>query len=228
MGINNLPGSGINFHASTGAGNFNTKFKKEVLHGELQNLANNQDSILKVIKKFEHPIKMGSFDAMRQSAALSEIKKLEGANFSKQDAADTKKLLTHLSVKPQKDTAVVKISRINRAEDPNSYLKTTRMRYMAGDSAANHLHSTGVVNSHALGVQSRSGINGNNNHGSGIAGMAAPSSGDLKPFEGGDKESRKKAALAALRKNASAAIANDGMKKMSKNNFQGLNKLLFK
>lgn len=228
MGINNLPGSGISFHASTGAGNFNTKFKKEVLHGELQNLANNKDSILKVIKKFERPIKMGSFDAMRRSAALSEIKKLEGARFNKQDAIDTKKLLSHLSERPEVSNKVIKISRINKAEDPNSYLKAPRMRYMAGDGPANHLHSSGVANSHALGVQPRSGSYGNDNHGSGIAGMAAPSSADLKPYEGNDKASRKKAALASLRKNTMAAITNDGMKKMSKNNFQGISEILIK
>lgn len=119
MGIKNLSGAGSNFRVSTGAGNFTKQLHHETLRGELGNLRDNQTNVLKVIKKFERPIRLGVFGRIRQLTAYREIKKLEGAKLTYGDKKDVKNLLKHLNERPKEESKIQKAPIINRAEDPN-------------------------------------------------------------------------------------------------------------
>jgi len=114
--IKDLPGAGNNFRVSHVAGNFTKRFAGAVKYGSsLRNLADNKESILKVVKKNEGVIRLGKFDRLRRLKALKEVKKLEGVNLSKDDKREIKLLFKHLGER-KKSEKVESVSKINKAE----------------------------------------------------------------------------------------------------------------
>ena len=216
MGIKNLSGSGLGFRVSTGAGNFTKQLKHETRHGELQNLSDNKASILKVVKKYERPIRMGTFDRLRQRAAYREIKKLEGVNLNKQDIIDTKNLLKHLSEGPQGESETTKVSRTNRAENPNPLEHIKSMP-----------HHDALAHRAGLGLMARD--NGGPRvdlHGSGIHGVAGPSEQEIKAFEGEDRATRGEKAKAQLVYDSMKKLGGgEAARRMQKDSFEKMNNL---
>lgn len=98
MDLKNLP-SGRNFRVSVGANNFTKKLNQATRFGDLKNLRDNKDSILKALKPAERVIRLGKFGRLSQLKVMAKIKKLEGYNLTKQDKGDIKKVFAHLAGK---------------------------------------------------------------------------------------------------------------------------------
>ena len=222
MGIKNLPGGGLGFRATTGAGSFKKEFSSAVRFGELKNLADNKVSILKVVKKYESAIRVHKFDRLRQRAAYREIKKLEGSNLNKQDIIDTKNVLKHFSERPTEEVKIDK-ARINKAENPNPLEKREAAGLMARHTDAPSGNRIGI---HSLGSQG-SGMQEQGMHGSGVHGVSGPTSDDLKPYEGDNRASRGKAARAELNYKHMQGLGNSqAAQNLQKKSFEDMNHLL--
>lgn len=220
MGIQNLPGGGQGFRVSTGSGNLTRKFNTAVRHGELQNLSDNKGSILKVIKKYESAIRVHKFDRLRQRSAYFEIKKLEGNKLSKQDIIDTKNVLKHFSERPTAEVKAERMVSIVKADNPNPLAQRVGSGLMT--------RNEGSSSPSRINLQS-SGMHDQGIHGSGIHGVSGPSSADLRPYEGHDRESRGKAARAELNyKHMSGLGSSKGAQKLQKDSFDQINNLLAK
>jgi hypothetical protein len=202
MGISNLPWSGGGFRVSTGAGNFTKKFSHELLHGELQNLSDNKNSILKVVKKFERPIRLGAFSRLRQLSAWREIRKLEGSKLTYGDKKDVKNILKHLSERPKEEEEIQKKPNINRAVDPNSLTRGPESRFGTMGREQNS-----QSNSHGLGVLSRN---------------ESPS------FMRRDSISRGLATRRSLNSSRTSSLDTANLPKSPKSSFSKINNLLFK
>jgi hypothetical protein len=96
MKIKDLPKGGGRFKTTTGAGNFSKKLSSATRYGELKNLGDNKEAMIKAIKKHERAIRVGSFNRKRQLSAWSQIKKEEGAKLTKDDRKEIKAILKHL------------------------------------------------------------------------------------------------------------------------------------
>lgn len=96
MKIKDLPKGGGRFKATTGAGNFSKKLSAATRYGELKNLGDNKEAMIKAIKKHERAIRVGSFNRKRQLSAWSQIKKEEGEKLTKDDRKEIKAILKHL------------------------------------------------------------------------------------------------------------------------------------
>ena len=127
MKIKDLPGSGNKFRASSGAGNFSRKFKAATKFGNLRNLADNKESVIKVVKKNERVIKLGGFNRLRQIKAFKNIKKAEGLRMTKDDKIKIKKLLKHLGG-TKKEVAEVKskVTKDKALDKDNSFAEARR------------------------------------------------------------------------------------------------------
>lgn len=95
MDIKKVLPSRDDFHTS-GAGSFGKKLAQATEHGELENLSDNQESIVKVIDAYSAPIRRGSFGRFRQKEVLDKIKKMEGEKLSAADKKDLKEILEYL------------------------------------------------------------------------------------------------------------------------------------
>ncbi len=98
MDLKKLP-SGRNFRVSAGANNFTKKLNQATRFGDLKNLRDNKDSILKALKPVERIIRLGKFGRLSQLSVMAKIKKLEGYNLTKQDKSDIKKVFAQLTGK---------------------------------------------------------------------------------------------------------------------------------
>lgn len=96
--MKNLP-SGRSFRVSTGANNFTKKLNQATRFGDLKNLRDNKDSILKALKPVERTIRLGKFGRLAQLAVMAKIRKLEGYKLTKQDKSDIKKVFAQLTGK---------------------------------------------------------------------------------------------------------------------------------
>ena len=94
--IKDLPGAGHNFRATVGAGSFAKKFKSATVAGNLSNLKDNRQAILKTVKQHEGSIRLGKFDRLRQIDAWKKIKAIEGNKLTKDDAKEIKQIFKHL------------------------------------------------------------------------------------------------------------------------------------
>lgn len=96
MKISDIAQGGGQFKASVGPGSFNKKLHRAVRHGDLRNLSDNKESIIKAVKTHERAIKLGRFDRVKRINAWKIVKKND-PNLSKKDARDIKKLFNHLA-----------------------------------------------------------------------------------------------------------------------------------
>lgn len=97
MDLKTLP-SGRDFRVS-GAKNFTKKLNQATRFGDLKNLRDNKESILKALKPVERTIRLGKFGRLSQMQVMAKIKALEGYKLTKDDKRDIKKLFSHLSGK---------------------------------------------------------------------------------------------------------------------------------
>lgn len=94
--IKNFSGAVHGFRANTGSGSFSKKIKRATSTGNLINLKDNRQAILKTVKKYERAIRLGKFDRLRQLGAWKEIKATEGNKLTKDDTKEIKRILKHL------------------------------------------------------------------------------------------------------------------------------------
>jgi len=98
MGINDLPGPGINFRATSGAGNFQRKLSSATRYGDLKNLGDNQRAIVKAISQpsVVRAIKRGGLSRLQQ---LDVRRKIQAGDrtVTKEDKREIKEVLKHLS-----------------------------------------------------------------------------------------------------------------------------------
>lgn len=94
--VKDLPGSSSNFRATLGPGSFSKKLNRATVAGNLSNLRDNRESIIKAIKQHETAIRRGSFNRLRQINAMKSIKQAEGSNLTKNDAKKIRQILKHL------------------------------------------------------------------------------------------------------------------------------------
>lgn len=96
MKITDLPSGGGKFKATLGPGSFSKKLASASRQGDLRNLKDNRDSIVKAVKANEKAIRHGKFSRGRRISAWKMVKSSD-PNLSKKDARDIKKLFLHLS-----------------------------------------------------------------------------------------------------------------------------------
>lgn len=94
--IKDLPGSSSNFRATLGPGSFSKKLNRATVAGNLSNLRDNKESIVKAIKQHETAIRRGSFNRLRQISAMKSIRQAEGSNLTKNDTKKIRQILKHL------------------------------------------------------------------------------------------------------------------------------------
>jgi hypothetical protein len=94
--IDHLPGGGDKFRALAGVGSFKNKLKVAVKSSSLmQPLSDNQEAIVKAVRKYQLLIRKGKFGYTQRNAALSQIQHaspLQGRN-----KLMVRKILKHLS-----------------------------------------------------------------------------------------------------------------------------------
>jgi len=109
--IESLPGGGERFHVIAGSGSFKNKLQSAIKSSRsLQPLSDNQEAIIKAVRKYENIIRMGKFGYTQRSAAFSQIKR--EANLDPGTGEIVKKILKHLSA----DVPISRV-RINRADN---------------------------------------------------------------------------------------------------------------
>jgi len=114
--IKDLPGAGHSFRATTGAGSFAKKFKSATVAGNLSNLKDNRQAILKVVKQHEGSIRLGKFDRLRQIDAWKKIKAVEGNKLTKDE------ILKHLgSRKSAEEDSKTKVNMARALDKDTSY-----------------------------------------------------------------------------------------------------------
>ena len=105
MDISQLPGAGDKFSLKNRAGNFSQKFKKATQYGDLKNLGDNREQIIKALAPYERHIKLGGLNRMQRNKVWNSIKnnsKKAGIEISKDDTLEIKKLLNHFDKKNYK------------------------------------------------------------------------------------------------------------------------------
>ncbi len=95
MGIKDLPKSGTKFSVNDPYGGFKKKLKSVTRYGELKNLQDNLDAILKVVKQYERYIKRGELDYKKKYKMKAQIRKLD-KNITKEDIREIDKIIEHL------------------------------------------------------------------------------------------------------------------------------------
>lgn len=126
MGLKILP-SGRSFRVSTGVNNFKKKLSRATRFGELKNLSDNKESIVKALKPMERSIRLGKFGRLGRLEVMKKIKQLEGYNLTKQDKSDINKVLKHLSEDSRPQTVNINI-KVVKAENPEDYKPSVLMR----------------------------------------------------------------------------------------------------
>jgi len=126
MGLKILP-SGRSFRVSTGVNNFKKKLSRATRFGELKNLSDNKESIVKALKPMERSIRLGKFGRLGRLEVMKKVKQLEGYNLTKQDKSDINKVLKHLSEDSRPQTVNINI-KVVRAEEPDEYKPSVLMR----------------------------------------------------------------------------------------------------
>lgn len=116
MKISDIAKGGGKFKASIGPGSFNKKLYSATKHGDLNNLKDNRESIVKAVKVHERAIKLGKFDRIKRMNAWKIVKKND-PNLSKKDARDIKKLFLHLSEGKPEAVAPIKDIKMQKALD---------------------------------------------------------------------------------------------------------------
>lgn len=106
MGIKDLPKAGHNFKVSAGAGNFEKKLNSATRYGDLNNLQDNKQSIIKVIKDpyFLKRIRTGGLDRLDRLKAWNKIR-ADDKKITKDDAREIKQILSHLGRSKAQETA---------------------------------------------------------------------------------------------------------------------------
>lgn len=117
MKIKDLPSGGAKFRTNIGAGNFSKKLNTAMRAGELKNLGDNKEAVIKTIKRNERAIRLGNFNRLRQIKAMSDIKKSEGARLTKDDKRDIKKIFKHLAEGDSKDKGAVSKVKVEKQID---------------------------------------------------------------------------------------------------------------
>lgn len=96
MGINDLPRAGINFRATSGAGNFKKRLSNATRSGDLKNLRDNQKAIVEVVKKYQSVIRIkGGLSRLQQRDAWLKVKK-STPKLTYADKYETKEIFKHL------------------------------------------------------------------------------------------------------------------------------------
>ena len=96
MGIKDLPRPGINFRATYGPGNFQKKLNTATRYGDLKNLRDNREAIVKAIKGSERDIRIkGGLSRLKRLSVWRSIKASDKA-ITKGDKLEIKKILEHL------------------------------------------------------------------------------------------------------------------------------------
>lgn len=96
MKISDLPSGGGKFKANTGPGSFSDRLTSATRQGDLRNLGDNKESVLRAVKTYEKAIRQGKFGHSRRQSAWNIVKK-SNDNLSKKDERDIKKLFLHLA-----------------------------------------------------------------------------------------------------------------------------------
>lgn len=109
--IDHLPGGGSKFRTIAGTGSFKTKLKSAVNNtSTLRSLSDNQDAIVKAVRKYEVMIRKGRFGFNQRNSAFSQIQKNSPMTASEKIAV--KKILKHLS-----EDASVSHAQISRSDE---------------------------------------------------------------------------------------------------------------
>lgn len=96
MGIKDLPGPGINFKTTYGPGSFAKKLSSITRYGNLKNLRDNREEIIKAVKGYERAIKVkGGLSRLQQRDAWLKIKK-GTPKPTYYDRGEIKEILKHL------------------------------------------------------------------------------------------------------------------------------------
>lgn len=95
MGLNDLPKPGGKFSTNVGPGSFARKFGAATGSGELKNLRDNKDVLIKTIKKYQQSIKREGLTEQQRRNALSQMQH-DDKSLTYDDKQDIKKILRHL------------------------------------------------------------------------------------------------------------------------------------
>ncbi len=119
--IDRLPVGGDKFHATGGSSSFKDKLKSAIKYNSsLRSLSDNQESIIKAVRKYESLIREGKFGVSQRNSALRQISK--EAPLSSPAKNTVKKMLAHLG----KSQPVAR-PRIVRALDDNKPLEKAHL-----------------------------------------------------------------------------------------------------
>lgn len=109
--IDHLPGGGSKFRTIAGPGSFKAKLKSAVKNtSTLRSLSDNQETIVKAVRKYETMIRKGHFGFNQRNSALSQIQKKSPMTSSEKIVV--KKILKHLS-----ENTTVSHAHVNRADE---------------------------------------------------------------------------------------------------------------
>lgn len=97
MGIKDLPKPGANFKLNIGPGSFKRKLTSAARFGDLKNLNDNKESIIKALGNnyYSTKIKRGGMDRLDKLNVWRKIKSLD-KKITKEDKREIKKILEHL------------------------------------------------------------------------------------------------------------------------------------
>lgn len=123
MGIKDLPGPGINFRTTYGPGSFAKKLSSITRYGNLKNLRDNREGIIKVVKGYERAIKVkGGLSRLQQRDAWLKIRK-GTPKPTYYDKGEIKEILKHLGHGTvDKEKKLVKSGKYVKVGENNKYL----------------------------------------------------------------------------------------------------------
>jgi hypothetical protein len=171
MGISNLPKPGIKFRTTTGPGNFAKKLSSATRYGDLKNLRDNKEAIVKIVKDYEKYIRIkGGLTRLQKRDAWLKLKK-STPHLTYADKYEAKAILNYLgrgtSAKANKPSAKAKGV---KASDGKSFLTEKQIENnlrrnfneRKDYSGVRNVRSRGALSHNYQTLTSSIGINTNN------------------------------------------------------------------
>jgi hypothetical protein len=93
--FNKIPKASAGFNFTDPDSGFEEKLRELVRQSTYQNLKDNIDGILSVLKQYSHYLRSGGLDSWQKKSALDKIKKLEH-NLTNDDIREIKQILDRL------------------------------------------------------------------------------------------------------------------------------------